>query len=161
MSPATYAPMAMPPGIPKEFEKMFDQTPVRGTLRSRLAVSAAGNRLRVRISNEEGKVLLVVGGASIARAGNEMDALPGTMRRLTFSGKSSVTIPPGAPMLSDPVDLPVKAMDEIIASVFVDENMPAKAGGGTTLLRAQATTSWPPHCPMHNHSCSARSSQVY
>lgn len=136
MSPAAYAPIAPPPGMPKEFEKMFDQTPVRGTLRSRLAVFAAGNRLRVRISNEEGRTPLVVGGASIARAAGEMDAVPGTMRQLTFGGKPTVTIAPGAPVLSDSVDLPVKAMDELVASVFVDENMPAKPRGGVTLFKS-------------------------
>src|ERR1700730_6790224 len=115
---------------------MFDETPVRGTLRSRLAVSVAGNRLRVRLSNEEGKTPLVVGGASIARASEEMDAVPETMRQLTFSGKPFVTIAPGAPVLRDPVDLPVKALDELVASIFVDENMPAKSLGGTTVFNS-------------------------
>ena len=55
---------------------------------------------------------------------------------LTFSGKSSVRIPPGAPMLSDPVDLKFSAFAEIAVSIF----LPTDVGNVTYHLTGQKPT---------------------
>jgi len=45
--------------------------------------------------------------------------IPESDRALSFSGKGSTRIPPGAPMLSDPVDLKFPAFAEIAVSIFL------------------------------------------
>ena len=48
--------------------------------------------------------------------------MPGSDRTLTFGGLTSITIPPGALVLSDPVALEVPALSNLAVSVFVPEN---------------------------------------
>ena len=43
---------------------------------------------------------------------------PGSLREVTFSGKSSIVIPPGAPALSDPIDLAVASSSELAISLY-------------------------------------------
>ncbi len=58
--------------------------------------------VRVRLSNSFGTVPLVVGHATVAITGLEAAVIPGTVRPLTFEGKSSLTIQPGTETMSDP-----------------------------------------------------------
>lgn len=132
MSPATYADDIMR-DLPPQYAQLTRKTPFRGTMRVRMAVSVAGAQLRVRLSNELGDQPLPIGGASIALAGKDLDAIAGTVRRLTFGGKPGVTIPAGAPILSDPVPFPVKAMDEVVVSVFVDQPVLSSPLSGTRM----------------------------
>ena len=87
------------------------------TIRQVVRVSAGGKRVRIRLSNEYGTAPLIVGAATIARTNSE-SASVGTPVSLTFNGKSSAIIPVGAPMLIDPVDLPVKALEALSISLF-------------------------------------------
>jgi lysophospholipase L1-like esterase len=48
----------------------------------------------------------------------------GTDHVLTFSGSKTVTIPPGAPMVSDPVDIKVAARGDLAVSFFVSAPTP-------------------------------------
>lgn len=77
------------------------------TVRQIAHVSIGGNRVRVVLSNEYGTRPLVVGAAHVAIAGNGSSIATGSDRPLTFGGRSAFTIPPGAPAVSDPVDLAV------------------------------------------------------
>ena len=62
----------------------------------------------MRLSNEFGAEPLVIGEAHVARrAGTGSAIQPGSDRRLTFGGSPSATLPPGTPLLSDPVALSV------------------------------------------------------
>ena len=77
------------------------------TVRQIARVSLGGSRVRVEFSNEYGQDPLVIGAAHVALAGDGSAILAGSDRPLTFGGEASVTVPPGAPILSDPVDLEV------------------------------------------------------
>jgi hypothetical protein len=77
------------------------------TVRQIARVSLGGSRVRVEISNEYGTQPLVIGAAHVALAGEASAIVAGSDRPLTFGGEASVTVPPGAPILSDPVDLEV------------------------------------------------------
>jgi lysophospholipase L1-like esterase len=46
-------------------------------------------------------------------------ARSGTIRKVTFGGRSSVTLPGGTPVLSDPVDLSTKSAEAVIVSIFL------------------------------------------
>jgi len=128
------------------------------TLRQIVHTSVAGRSLRVRLSNEYGTEPLVIGEARIARSAGGARLLAGTDRRLTFGGRSSFSVPPGAPALSDPVTLPVPALSDLVVSIHLPERTAAATVHGSafqtnyiaagnvtrsaTLTGATTTTSW-------------------
>ncbi|GHE59129.1 SGNH hydrolase [Streptomyces spiralis] len=89
------------------------------TVRNVVTTGAAGNRIRVRLSNSFGTSELHVGHATVARQGTGASLQPGTLRELTFSGKKSVDVPAGAQLLSDPVNLSVQELAHLSVSVYV------------------------------------------
>lgn len=132
-SPASYS-FKPDETLPDSLRAMFAEKPAAvGTIRQLLAVSVGGRRLRVRFSNEEGRVPLRLDAASVAIAATGMTARPGTMRTLTFGGKAMVVIPPGAPMLSDPVDLPVAPLTELVVSAMLPDGLKPAVYGGAGL----------------------------
>ncbi len=87
------------------------------TLRLIVRTSIGGNRLRVRLSNEMGSTPLRVGAACVAlRAGG---AIAGPPARLAFGGQPTLTIPPGAPAVSDPVNLIVPPQSDLAVSLYL------------------------------------------
>jgi lysophospholipase L1-like esterase len=128
------------------------------TLRQIVHTSVAGRSLRVRLSNEYGTEPLAIGEARVARRAAAAQTVAGTDRPLTFGGHASITIPPGAPALSDPVALPVPALSDLVVSIYLPDRTPAAtvhgsafqtnyiAAGNRTrspdLPGATTTTSW-------------------
>jgi lysophospholipase L1-like esterase len=92
------------------------------TIRQVMHLSAGGARLRIRLSNEYGGKPLTVGAATVAlvRADGTVDK--SSIRKLTFAGQTSVVIPAAAPLLSDPVELPVKALSDVSLSLYFPED---------------------------------------
>jgi lysophospholipase L1-like esterase len=88
------------------------------TLREIVHATIGGDSVRVRISNTFGKQPLPIGAAHIALRGSESGIAGGTDRPLTFSGRSSISIPAGALVLSDPVKLAVPADRDLAVSLF-------------------------------------------
>jgi len=93
------------------------------TVRQRVRMSVGGARLRVRLSNEFGSSPLTIGAASIAVATDASTVQPDSLRPLTFGGNSSVSVPAGAPMLSDPVELAVAPGAQVSISLFFPERV--------------------------------------
>jgi lysophospholipase L1-like esterase len=91
------------------------------TLRQIVHISVGGRNVRVRLSTFGAKGL-VVGAAHIALSTSGAGIVPNSDRTLTFGGKTSITIPPGALVLSDPVGLEVSAFSDLAVSLFVPEN---------------------------------------
>ena len=91
------------------------------TLRQIVHVSGGGARVRVRLSTF-GASGLVIGAANIALSGTGASTVPGSDRTLTFGGDPSITIPPGALVVSDPVELEVPDRGDLAVSIFVPEN---------------------------------------
>jgi hypothetical protein len=54
-------------------------------------------------------------------AGSGSGIVAGSDRALSFDGHPSVTIPPGAPAISDPVDLNVPPLTNVAVSLFLPE----------------------------------------
>jgi lysophospholipase L1-like esterase len=98
------------------------------TLRQVVRVSAAGPRIRLRVSNESGSDVQVLGGIHVAMAGPDGTLVAGSDHVVTFDGQSTMAIPAGAPLLSDPVDMAVKALDRLYVSVFVPGAAVLQAG---------------------------------
>ncbi|MGD1210962.1 MAG: SGNH/GDSL hydrolase family protein [Candidatus Acidiferrales bacterium] len=97
------------------------------TLRMIVHTSVGGRRVRVRLSNGYGATALVIGAAHIALRREGAAIRPDSDHPLTFSGQKSVTIPPGAFVLSDPVDFDVPPLGDLSVSVYV----PDKTGPAT------------------------------
>jgi len=130
--------------IPKEMklppetrERLRDRPPVTGTLRMRIAVAAGGRQVRIRLSNEDGTGPLTVAAASVGLAAARFDARPGTLLKLSFGGADRVTIAPGAPVLSDPVTLPVQAMGELVVSVHIPQGLKLKGFGNAAMAMGE------------------------
>ncbi|HVT28107.1 MAG TPA: SGNH/GDSL hydrolase family protein [Lacipirellulaceae bacterium] len=96
---------------------------IKGTIRYRIHISLGGLEVRLRFSNEYGKSALRIAAVSIAMAGDGLDAIPGSLRPITFGGRRSITIPAGAPALSDPVALRVRSLSDLLVSVYVPQGI--------------------------------------
>jgi hypothetical protein len=106
------------PGMPTE------PSVVDKTIRMVIRPTVGGQRLRVRLSNEFGTSALLIGAAHIALTDEGPRIKPESDRVLTFGGSPKVNIPPGAVMVSDPVDLGVNAFSEISVSIYLPANTP-------------------------------------
>jgi lysophospholipase L1-like esterase len=126
------------PGIPDA--RGFNNETVRHVVR----ISIGGDRLTVRLSNEHGVQPLVVGEVRVAFAGTGGAIVPGTDRQVTFGGTPAITIPVGAPALSDPVKLLVPDLASLAISVYLpNETGPAtshSAGFQTAYISPGNTT---------------------
>jgi lysophospholipase L1-like esterase len=114
------------PPLPANTQTFTDQT-VRMIVHS----SIGGTRVRIRLSNEMGATPLRIGAAHIALRAAGADIQPGSDRPLTFSGFPGITIPPGAPVLSDPVDLNVPALSDLAVSLWLPGTVGATTIHGT------------------------------
>lgn len=95
------------------------------TIRQIARVSLGGRRLRLVISNEYGSRPLALAAVHVGVAGQGSDIVAGSNRSVTFSGLHDVIVPPGAPMVSDPVDLEVVPLSRISVSVYLRDNVDA------------------------------------
>jgi lysophospholipase L1-like esterase len=111
-SSAMHAPLAFIPG--QAISGLENRT-----LRMIVRPTIAGERVRIRFSNACGNQPLPIGAAHIALLSKDDKIIASSDQTLTFSGKGSARIPPGAPMLSDPVDLKFPAFAEIAVSIFL------------------------------------------
>jgi lysophospholipase L1-like esterase len=97
---------------------------LQGTLRSRLPLTLGGSRLQLRISNEAGTRPLIVAAVTVGIAGSADTAVrPGTLVRVTFGGHAGISIPPGAPALSDAVSLSVADLSSVVVSIHLPESI--------------------------------------
>lgn len=128
------------------------------TIREIVHTSIAGDAVRVRLSNAYGADPVAIGAARIALRESGSTINPGTDRALTFAGRASVTIPAGALVLSDPVELKIPALTDVAISLYLPRHTVAGgihysaqqtnyiANGDAThsvkLGRTAAVTSW-------------------
>jgi lysophospholipase L1-like esterase len=115
-SSAVHAPLAFIPG--QAISGLENRT-----LRMIVRPTIAGEQVRIRFSNACGNQPLPIGAAHIALVAEDDRIIAASDRTLMFSGKGSTRIPPGAPMLSDPVDLKFPAFAEIAVSIFLPVNV--------------------------------------
>jgi lysophospholipase L1-like esterase len=95
------------------------------TLRLIVHTSIGGTAVRVRLSNEMGSTPLRIGAAHIGLRASGAGLVAGSDRSLTFGGSGTATIPAGAPLLSDPVDLAVPALADLAISLYLPDSVQA------------------------------------
>lgn len=116
--PAPATPAAVPPpGVtfgPQPFMHFTNQT-----LRQIVRTSVGGPRLRVVVSNAYGSVPLTIGAAHVALRDKD-DAIQAAQERsLSFSGRSTITIPANAIVYSDPVSLNVPPLADLAVDLYL------------------------------------------
>ena len=94
------------------------------TIRMIARVSIGGRRLRVRLSNAYGSRKLPIGGARVALLAEGAGIVPDSDRRLTFNGEPSTTIAAGSLVVSDPVDLELAPLSDLVVSVHLPGSLP-------------------------------------
>lgn len=94
------------------------------TLRQVVRVSIGGDQVRLRLSNAHGDKPLRLDEVRVAKrtTGSAID--PKTDRPATFAGRTDVTIPPGAYVLSDSIPLSVVAQSDLAISLYVRDPAP-------------------------------------
>lgn len=129
------------------------------TYREIVHVSLGGPQFRVVLTNEFGTEPLTVAAAAVAPAGENGSIDPAASHVLTFAGKSSVIIPAGAMMISDPVAMNLPQLSSLAVSIFLpaqtitrgtlhwfanqtNYTVAGNAVSVPTLVQPQASRSW-------------------
>lgn len=123
---ATWSPshFAAPPPPPRD---SIDRVPtyMDRTVRLIARATLGGDRVRIRLTNEYGERPLVIGAAHIAIRDSGAAVRGATDRAITFSGRTTVTLRPGAVVTSDAVDLAVPALTDVAISLWVRDTIRA------------------------------------
>jgi lysophospholipase L1-like esterase len=93
------------------------------SIRNVAHIGIGGSKVRVHLSNEFGAKPLDISHATVALAAGGSTAggptaAGGSMRQLNFAGKTSVEIPAGGSVLSDPVGLTVPDESNLLVTTF-------------------------------------------
>jgi hypothetical protein len=91
------------------------------TLREIVHISIGGPSIRVVLTNEFGVDPLTIGAAQLALSSGTSAITPGSATALTFGGRPSITIPPGALVVSDPAALKVAPATNLAVSLFLPD----------------------------------------
>jgi lysophospholipase L1-like esterase len=97
------------------------------TLREVIRTSVGGERLRLRFSNEAGTEPLVFGAVHVAEAAADGSIVPGSDHVVQFDGHAGVILPPGAPVLSDPIELATQPLEKLYLSVYLPRTLALRA----------------------------------
>ncbi|RON10052.1 lipase [Pseudomonas brassicacearum] len=98
---------------------LIPETLTDSTVHQQLRISSAGDRMRVVISNEYGQQPLLIGAARLKRVEESNAGQP-----LTFNGQTQLRIAPGEKRTSDPIDLHVPALAELLVSLYLPQRTP-------------------------------------
>ncbi|MFI8183019.1 SGNH/GDSL hydrolase family protein [Actinacidiphila glaucinigra] len=108
------------------------------SIRNVVHTSVGGTSARIHLSNLFGRTPLQIGRATVAVAAapGSPAAAGGTMRSLTFGGRTQVRIPAGGSVVSDPVQLAVPQAADLLVTTYT----PQVSGPVTYHPRAQQTS---------------------
>jgi lysophospholipase L1-like esterase len=128
------APTSTNPSADKKARDALPLKPIVGlnnqTVRMIIRTSIAGHRVRVQLANTYSATALSVGSAHVAIRRKGSAILPGSDRVLFLGGKASFSIPPGAVVISDPVELDIPQFTDLAVSIYT----PGETGPATLHL---------------------------
>jgi lysophospholipase L1-like esterase len=107
-----------PPSPIPPFPPSFADETVRMIARA----SVGGGRVRLTLSNAHGMQPVHVGAVHAALHARGAEIVAGSDRAVTFGGRGSFTIEPGALVVSDPVELAVPSLGEVAVSLYLPES---------------------------------------
>jgi len=94
------------------------------TIRQRVRTSIGGKQFRIVLSNEYTNTPIQIGETHAAIAGEGSKIVAGTDHIVTFGGQTKAIVPAGAPLVSDPVDLPLDALSHLSISIYLPRATP-------------------------------------
>jgi len=106
------------------------------TVRERVRVSAGGAKIRIRLSNEYGTSPLQIGSVTVAVPTDPASVKPESIHTVTFARRNSVTVAPGAPVVSDAVEFPVNFGEELSVSIYFPKRVNTPTTHSMALKRA-------------------------
>lgn len=113
------------------------------TIRQTFHMSIGGDIIRLRFSNNFGVTNLPLTQVTIALPTDDgvgvPTIVPDTLQQVTFSGLSSVSIPNGALIVSDPIRFPIKPQSMITVTLYTAEG---QTTNDITSHPGSRTTSW-------------------
>jgi len=109
------------------------------TVRQVIRTSLGGSSLRIRLSNLFGTGPVIIGPVHVALHDDDSAIVSGSDHALTFDGKSVVTVAKGDSVLSDPVKMEVKALQELAVSLYLPTHTGPTTIHGIALQTAYIT----------------------
>jgi lysophospholipase L1-like esterase len=113
------------------------------TIRQTLHTSIGGDQIRIRFSNVFGVSDLPITAVTVALPVNGSAGVSGiqtsTLKTVTFSGLSSVVIPNGALIVSDPINFKVKPQSMLTVTIYTAQGQTTNS---ITSHPGSRTTSW-------------------
>lgn len=108
------------------------------TIVQKLRLSRGGTKIRIRFTNEYGRAPLRIGAARLVLDGGPNR--PSVERVIRFGGAAAVTVPAGAPMVSDTIELPTPDRATLTIALFLPDRVVDctchTVGGDTALVSA-------------------------
>ncbi|KAF3220670.1 hypothetical protein TWF679_008865 [Orbilia oligospora] len=116
---------------------------VNATIRQTLFMSLGAEQIRVRISNAFGVNDLPITAVTVALPVNNTAGISEiqtkTLKKVTFSGSSSIIVPNGGLVVSDPIDFKFDVLQNIAVTIYLEKG---QAGFAITSHPGSRTTSW-------------------
>jgi lysophospholipase L1-like esterase len=109
------------------------------TLRQIVHTSIGGNRIRVVLSNAFGTAPVEIGAADVALRDKDSAVVAASVKPLTFNGRKTGKILPGAVLLSDPVELDVAALQDLAIDLYLPGDLGISPSPVTTHNGASQT----------------------
>ena len=125
----------VPPGPGPAPVRIHDQT-----ARQIIHTSIGGSALRVALTNVFGSEPLDIGAAHVALRDGEASIDTRHGAALLFAGAPSVTVAPGGMVVSDPVEMGVPALADLVIDLYVTSD--SAAGDGATMHGTGLTTNY-------------------
>ncbi|KZV73764.1 SGNH hydrolase [Peniophora sp. CONT] len=98
------------------------------TIRQTLHLSLGGSSIRLRFTNVFGTTNLPISAVTVALPTNGSSGVssiqPETLQNVTFSGATSFSLPNGALLVSDPINMTVEPRSVISVSMFLENGQP-------------------------------------
>jgi lysophospholipase L1-like esterase len=130
------------------------------TLREIIHISLGGSTARIVLSNEFGVDPLTIDASQVALSTSESSIDKASAAAVTFNGRPSVTIPPGALVVSDPISMKLAPFADVAVSLYIPDqpihqvsihnfadqtsySAPGNVVTATTLDNPKTMASWP------------------
>jgi lysophospholipase L1-like esterase len=109
------------------------------TLRQIVRTSVGGSRVRIVLSNAFGTAPIEIGAGNVALRDKESSVVTSSVKPLTAAGASTFTVLAGATLVTDPVDLTVPPVSDLVIDLYVPNDLGTTPSPVTTHNGASQT----------------------
>ena len=109
------------------------------TLRQIVRTSVGGSRVRIVLSNAFGTAPIEIGAGNIALRDKESSLITSSVKPLTVAGASKFTVLAGATLVTDPIDLAVAPVSDLVIDLYVPNDLGISPSPVTTHNGASQT----------------------